>query len=348
MSNNKETAAKLTISVAAGVFLLILPHFLGGYFLDLITMTFFFTYLGTAWNILGGYAGQFSFGHAAFFGVGAFTSTALQLHWGINPWIGMVIGGFFGLVLGILVGSLTFRYGLRGAYFALAMLAVAEMLRLLAVEWTSVKYPLGMIIPLRADSLLHLQFAKRTPFYYIIFGMMLIALLVTRLIENGRIGSYFKAIRENEEAADALGINIFKYKLSAMAISAFLTAVAGTLYAQYYLTIDPDSVFGIGLSIEVLLGPIIGGAGTVLGPLVGATILEVLKEGTRNFLGSYSGVHLMVYGAILIVVIIFLPKGVLGGLHSACRRLAKARGTFDGDSEGRGSDQAIRWTHSGQ
>jgi branched-chain amino acid transport system permease protein len=321
--NNTEKTIQILVTIASVVFLLILPRFIGGYYLHLITMIFFFTYLGTAWNILGGYAGQFSFGHAAFFGMGAFTSTLLQIHLGVNPWIGMFLGGIVGLLLGLFIGSLTFRYGLRGPYFALAMLAVAEMLRLLAVEWMAVKFPLGITIPLKGDSLLYFQFTKKMPYYYIMFAMMVISLYLTRLIENRRIGSYFKAIRENENAADAIGVNVFKYKLIAMAISAFLTAAGGTFYAQYYLTIEEESSFGTSVSIEVLLGPIIGGAGTVFGPMVGAAILEILSEGTRNFLGGYSGVHLMVYGAILVVVIIFLPNGILGGLQSAFRKLSK-------------------------
>jgi branched-chain amino acid transport system permease protein len=322
--NNRERMTQIIAAIAAGAFLLILPRYIGGYFLHLITMIFFFTYLGSAWNILGGYAGQFSFGHAAFFGMGAFTSTLLQIHLGVNPWIGMLLGGIMGLLLGLFIGSLTFRYGLRGPYFALAMLAVAEMLRLVAVEWMAVKYPLGITIPLKGNSLLGFQFTHKMPYYYITFAMMVVALFVTRTIERRRIGSYFKAIRENENAADALGVNVFKYKLIAMAISAFMTAAGGTFYAQYYLTIEEESSFGAGVSIEVLLGPIIGGAGTVFGPMVGAGILEILSEGTRNFLSGYSGVHLMVYGAILVVVIIFLPNGILGGLQTAYRKLSKA------------------------
>jgi len=310
--------------IVVGLALLVLPRFIGGYFLHLITMIFFFTYLGSAWNILGGYAGQFSFGHAAFFGIGAFTSTVLQIHLGVNPWIGMFLGGLVGLLLGLFIGSITFRYGLRGPYFALAMLAVAEMLRLVAAEGMSLRYPLGITIPLKGNSLLYFQFTTKMPYYYVAFSMMAIALYLTYVIENRRLGSYFKAIRENESAADALGVNVFKYKLAAMAISAFLTAAAGTFYAQYYLTIEEESAFGTSVSIEILLGPIIGGAGTVFGPLVGAAILEILSEGTRNLLKGYSGVHLMVYGAILIVVIIFLPHGILGGFKSAFRWLTKA------------------------
>jgi len=305
--------------------LLFLPSLIGDYFIHLVTTVLLFGYLGVAWNILGGYAGQFSFGHAAFFGVGAFTSTLFQIHMGVNPWAGMFLAGIAGLLLGMFIGFLTFRYGLRGPYFALAMLALAEMLRVLAVEWMTLKYPLGIILPLKGDSFWDFQFRSKVPYYYIILCMAILVLYLSRIIEDKRIGLYFKAIRENENAAETLGVNTFKYKMVAMAISSFLTAMGGTFYAQYYLTIDEEAAFGVAVSIEILLGPIIGGAGTVFGPILGATILECLSEGSRNLLGAYSGVHLMLYGAILITVIIFLPKGILGGLQTVLAIFKKRR-----------------------
>jgi len=305
--------------------LLFLPSLIGDYFIHLVTTVLLFGYLGVAWNILGGYAGQFSFGHAAFFGVGAFTSTLFQIHMAVNPWAGMFLAGIAGLLLGMFIGFLTFRYGLQGPYFALAMLALAEMLRVLAVEWMTLKYPLGIILPLKGDSFWDFQFRSKVPYYYIILCMAILVLYLSRIIEDKRIGLYFKAIRENENAAETLGVNTFKYKMVAMAISSFLTAMGGTFYAQYYLTIDEEAAFGVAVSIEILLGPIIGGAGTVFGPILGATILECLSEGSRNLLGAYSGVHLMLYGAILITVIIFLPKGILGGLQTVLAIFKKRR-----------------------
>ncbi len=325
MSNPIRSTRNTIVIITVGVMLLILPQLIGDYFVHLVTTVLLFGYLGVAWNILGGYAGQFSFGHAAFFGVGAFTSTLLQIHMGVSPWIGMFLAGIAGLLLGLFIGFLTFRYGLRGPYFALAMLALAEMLRVLAVEWMTEKYPLGIILPLIGDSFLDFQFKSKVPYYYVILFMVALVLYFSRVIEDNRIGSYFKAIRENEEAAETLGVNTFKYKMMAMAISSFLTAMGGTFYVQYYLTIDEEAAFGVAVSIEILLGPIIGGAGTVFGPILGAGILECLSEGSRNLLGAYSGVHLMLYGVILIVVIIFLPKGILGGLQTAFAKLAKRR-----------------------
>jgi branched-chain amino acid transport system permease protein len=323
MSNGMPRMRNILVIVAVGIFLVILPRFIGDYFVHLVTTVFFFGYLAMAWNILGGYAGQFSFGHAAFFGVGAFTSSLLQIHAGVNPWIGMILAGIAGMLVGLFIGSLSFRFGLRGAYFALTMLALAEMLRLIAVQVCTVRYPLGINIPIKGNSLLHFQFTSKVPYYYIMLIMMAAVLCLTYVIERKKIGSYFKAIRENEEAAESLGINLFNYKLLAMAISSFLTAVGGTFYAQYYLIIDEEAAFGVMVSIEILLGPIIGGAGTVFGPILGAGVLEFLSEFARNILGGYSGIHLMVYGAILIVVIIFLPSGILGGLKLAYSKLGK-------------------------
>jgi branched-chain amino acid transport system permease protein len=309
----------------AGVFLLALPHFIPEYHTHLVTIILFFGYLGLAWNILGGYAGQFSFGHTAFFGIGAFTSSLLQIHAGVNPWIGMVLAGLAGTLVGLVVGSLCFRYGLKGPFFALAMLALAEMLRLISIQWMTARYPLGINIPLMEDSLLHFQFRNKVPYYYIILLMTAGGLFLTDALEKRRIGSYFQAIRENEDAAVSLGINAFKYKLIAMGISAFMTAIGGTFYAQYYLTLDDEAAFGVANSIEILLGPIIGGSGTVFGPVLGAGILEFLSETSRNFLGGYSGVHLMVYGTILVIVIIYLPDGILGGLKTVYYRISKSK-----------------------
>ena len=325
MVESRQRFLKPVAFGVAGVILIALPQFIPQYYTHLMTTVLFFGYLGTAWNILGGYAGQFSFGHTAFFGLGAFTSSLLLLHAGVNPWIGMILAGIAGTILGVLIGSLCFRYGLKGPFFALAMLALAEMLRLASIQLMTKKYPLGIYIPMQADSLWHFQFRNKVPYYYIMLFMTIGALLLVDALEKRRIGSYFKAVRENEAAAESLGVNAFKYKLLAMGISAFMTAIGGTFYAQYYLTLDDEAAFGVANSIEILLGPIIGGAGTVFGPVLGAGILEFISETSRNFLGGYGGAHLMVYGAVLIIVIVFLPEGILGGLKKVFYKISNSK-----------------------
>jgi branched-chain amino acid transport system permease protein len=290
------------------------PLVAGQYVIHLGAMILFFAYLGVAWNILGGYAGQFSFGHAAFFGLGAFTSTLLHVHGGVSPWLGMLAAGLAGAALGLVSGVLSFRYGLRGPYFALVMLAFAEMLRLVFETWMADTYPLGLPIPLTAPSLAGFQFKDKRFYYWIALGMLVAATWLCHRLAASKVGAYWTAIRDNEAAAQALGVDAFRYKLLAMAVSAFLTATGGTFYAQYFLTLEANEVFGAHVSVEILLSAIIGGAGTVLGPLVGAAALQLLAEGTRVWIRAFSGFDLMVYGAVLIVVIVFLPHGLLDAL----------------------------------
>jgi branched-chain amino acid transport system permease protein len=304
---------------------LALPLWAGQYVIHLGAMILFFAYLGVAWNILGGYAGQFSFGHAAFFGLGAYTSSLLHIHYGVSPWIGMALGGVAGVLLGLLSGVLSFRYGLRGPYFALVMLAFAEMLRLSFETWMSGSYPLGLPIPLKGTSLFDFQFKDKGRYFYIILVMLIGVTWLCHRLARSKIGAYWIAIRDNEDAAEALGINAVAYKLLAMAISAFLTAMGGTFYAQYFLTLEVNEVFGVQISVEILLSAIIGGAGTVFGPLVGAAALQLLSEVTRVYIRAFSGFDLMVYGCVLILVIIFLPQGLLEGLRRPYRALVRAR-----------------------
>jgi branched-chain amino acid transport system permease protein len=316
--------------------LLVLPNFLNNFLLDIATLILFWSFLGTAWNILGGYAGQFSFGHAAFYGIGAYTSTWLLIERGLSPWIGLVVGGLLAVAFGLFTGFLSWRYGLRGPYFALATFAFAEMLRLFTTNWTVVNRSLGLQVPLiGGNSWSAFQFeADKTPYYYIILSFLLLAIATTYLLARSKAGYYLQAIRENEDAASALGVNTLRYKLLAMGLSAFLTAMGGTFYAQYLFFISPDLVFGAKVSVEILLRPIIGGVGTVLGPFLGGLILTPLSEFTRAlirqpppflpFLEPFkgrAGVDLMIFGAILVFVIMFLPDGVFGWVRERWNRL---------------------------
>lgn len=309
----------LIFSAFVGVFLLV-PLFVSTTILHLMIIVFFYAYLGQAWNVVGGYAGQFSFGHAAFFGIGAYSSTLLYVNLGISPWIGMWLGGVAGLIFGLFCGFLSFRYMLKGPFFALVMLAFAEMLRLIADNWDGVGAAIGILIPPQGNSLVDFQFLSKTPYYYIMLVMMIASIAVGWLLHHSRLGYYLQAIREDEDAAEALGVNLFRYKMAAMGISAFMTALGGTFYAQYLLYIDPEITFGVSISIEILLRPIVGGAGTIFGPLLGSFILTPLSEISKMLFRGYTGVHLVFYGLILVLVIIFLPRGMAGLIEDLWRK----------------------------
>jgi branched-chain amino acid transport system permease protein len=301
--------------IAGGVALALLlaaPPFLPSYFLEILISVLLFGYLGAAWNILGGYAGQFSFGHAAYFGIGAYTSTLLFLRLGVTPWLGMLAGGVLAAAFGLLAGYLSFRYGLRGPYFSLVTLAFAEMLRVVAVNTRAVGSSLGLVIPSREAAPLSFVFGGKLPYYYVILAMALAAMWVTRRVERSRLGYALRAIRDNEDAAEAAGVDALGMKLRAMALSSFLTALGGTFYAQYFAYIDPSITFGPAVSIQGLLQAIVGGAGTVLGPVIGAFVLTPISELSRAAIRGRAGVDVMVYGLVLILVISFLPNGLMG------------------------------------
>src|SRR5436190_2144925 len=282
-----------------------------------------FGYLGAAWNILGGYAGQFSFGHAAYFGIGAYTSTLLFLRLGVTPWLGMLAGGVLAAVFGLFAGYLSFRYGLRGPYFSLVTLAFAEMLRVVAVNTKAVGSSLGLVIPNREAAPANFIFSGKLPYYYVILAMALGAVWITRLVARSKLGYSLLAIRENEDAAEAAGVDALGMKLRAMAISSFLTALGGTFYAQYFAYIDPTITFGPSVSIQGLLQAIVGGAGTVLGPLIGAFVLTPVSELSRAAIRGRAGVDVMLYGlhAPTEGTIRFKGVSVVGAKpHAICRR----------------------------
>ena len=299
------------LAVLAALALLAAPPLLPKYFLEVLISILFFAYLGLAWNLLGGYAGQFSFGHAAFFGIGAYTSTLLLLRFGLSPWLGMLVGGLLATCFGLFEGYLSFRYGLRGPYFSLVTLAFAEMLRVVTVNLKVVGSSLGLVIPSQANVLLFV-FADKLPYYYVIAGMTAAALTITQLVARSRLGYCLVAVRENEDAAEAAGVDARGAKLRAMAISAFLTALGGTFYAQYFAYIDPTISFGPAISIQGLLPAIVGGAGTVVGPVLGSFVLTPISELTRAALRGRAGADIMLYGLVLILVISFLPQGLMG------------------------------------
>jgi branched-chain amino acid transport system permease protein len=277
--------------------------------LHLLIMVFTSAALGLAWNIIGGYGGQLSLGHAAFYGIGAYTSTLLFLHLGVTPWLGMIAGGLLAVIASLVLGIPCFR--LRGTYFTLATIAFAEVLRILVVyfkEFTGGS--IGIVLKFNAG-FLNLMFKNREPFAYVALGFMALTYYLSVWIENSRLGYYLTALKENEDGARALGINTYRCKLIALMISAFLTALIGSFFAQYLTFIEPESEFSLGLSIALTLSVMIGGIGTALGPIIGAFIITPLQELLRVYIsGEYQGLQNIIYGIVLVVVVICIPQGV--------------------------------------
>jgi branched-chain amino acid transport system permease protein len=298
-------AAVLAALVAA-------PLYLDEYFLGILIMVFFYAYLGQCWNILTGYTGHISLGHALYVGLGAYTSTYLSTAYGLSPWLGMILGGLVAAAVGLFMGLLGFRSGLRGVYFVILTIAFAEIGRLVI----SHVEPLGGFSGIFLDfkpSLANFQFRGNLPYYYVALGFMVFSVAVVRLLELSKPGRCMVAVREDETAAQAIGVDSFRYSMISLGLSAFMTSLAGTFYANYIYYIKPDTVMGMGLSIEMILGPIVGGVGTVLGPVLGSFILSPLRELTRAYLADQGleGMHLIIYGVLAILVVLFMRKGII-------------------------------------
>lgn len=285
-----------------------------------ILMTLYAALLGQAWNILGGYGGQFSFGHAAFFGTGAYTVAVLQVQLGVNPWIGLLAGGLMAVAVAAFIGFTTFRYGLRGSYFALVTLAFAEVLRILANTVPFTGAGVGILIPLE-QSAANLQFASKAGYYWLVWAIALTAFLTVWWIGHSRFGARLMAVRDNEDAARALGVDPFAVKMRAIMLSGLFSGLAGVFYAQYFLYLDPAIAYGPAISVESLLVPIVGGMGTLFGPLLGAVALHGVSEASRALIGDLPGISLVLYGTILILMVLFAPRGLAG----LVRRLSARR-----------------------
>ena len=290
--------------------------------LNFLVVALLIALAGQGWNILCGYGGQYSFGHAAFFGTGAYVTAVLQVRYGMNAWPAFAAGIAAGAALGALIGALTFRSGLRGSYFALVTLAFAEVLRIVASVAPITGAGVGTLVKLdlRVEAM---QFQSRAVFYWIVLALVAASLVIARLIERSRFGVWLVAVRENEDAAKALGVDATQVKLAAMVISGAVTAAAGCFYVQYFLFIDAPLAYGTWISVEALLTPIIGGVGTVFGPLLGALVVKSLGEAAKLITGDAPGLDLIVYGAVLVLVIWLLPRGLIGGLAQARNRLRR-------------------------
>ncbi len=318
-----------------------------GRWIEFMELTLFIAVLGQGWNILGGYGGQYSFGHALFFGTGAYIQALLQFKLGWSPWATMWLALLGGVVVGAAVGYLSFRYGLRGSYFALVTLAFAEAFHVLARSLISVtEGGRGVQLDLNLDpeaAISTFQFTFAEPFlrangyYYTILVLLALASAATWWMARTRFGAQLAAVRENEDAAEALGINAFRVKMSAICLSAAVTASAGVYYTQKFLFVDPGLAYGPGKSIEALVAPIIGGLGTVIGPLVGSAFIHGVGEGAKEAVGLFwedrPGLDLILFGVILILVLGFLPRGLVGLFESLWRhalgRVRRAKGGGD-------------------
>ena len=310
-----------TLLGAVGAALLAFPWvFALPYPRDVMIRIFLYALLAQAWNLLGGYCGQVSLGNAVFFGIGAYTSSVLSLWWGVSPWLGMLAGMALAILVSQAIGYPCFR--LRGHYFAIATIGIGEIVQTVAINWDAIGGARGIWLPIKAETLGNFQFHKaKWVYYYIALALMGAVFGVTALVERSRLGYYFRAIREDPDAAQSLGIPLTRYKLLAIAGSAAFTALGGTFYAQYVLFIDPESVLPTSLSILVCLVAVLGGVGTLWGPALGAAVLVSLSEGTRVwFGGTGKAIDLMIYGGLIILVSVFQPSGLTGLISRLGRR----------------------------
>jgi branched-chain amino acid transport system permease protein len=334
------------VGIAAVVLLAAFPRFVESpYALHLMVLFFLTVIMGEAWNLIGGYGGQYSVGHAAYFGIGAYTVMVLLQSKGVAPWWGLLPALVLAVIVAAIVGSITFR--LRGPYFVLASIAVAEIFRLAALNWkTLTNGAEGILLsdmpPLVIGGTVVTNFVSKVPFYYMGLGLAVVVILVTVWFQGSKLGYYLQAIREDQDAANSLGIPLTFYKNVALMISAFFTAWAGALYGLYVGFIDPQTAVGLDISVQIVLTAIIGGIGTILGPVVGAAILVALSEALRSNLltdllvnmglvsstsrigiflrENLSHAHMLIYGILVALVILFMPDGVLGGIQNRLRR----------------------------
>ena len=286
-----------------------------GVWLNALMMTLYAALLALAWNLLGGFGGQFSFGHALFFGTGAYASAVAQVAHGVNAWAALALAIVAAAAVGAFVGALAFRYGLKGSYFALVTLAFAEVFRILALSAGFTGGGVGMMLPLN-ESIANLQFGSRRGYVALMLGCVVAALITTAWLRHSRFGARLQAVRDNEDAARAVGVDPYRIKLGATVASAAFMGAAGAFYLQVFQYIDPGIAFGPHVSVEALVGAIVGGMGTLWGPVLGAVVLHALAEGTRNLFGSLPGLNMVIYGAVLVLIVMFLPRGLAGiGRH---------------------------------
>jgi len=304
-------------AVAGGILVgaaLLLPLVAGPHLLTVMISALHMTYMALCWNIAAGYAGQFSLGHSVFFGIGAYASTMLYVKLGLTPWIGAWVGAALAGLAGVILALVVFRYNVRGIFFALVTLGALEVARGVADNWDFIKGPVGILLTMQ-QAPRDFFFLRRAPYYYVALVMVLAMIVVTLVIERSRLGQYFLAVREDEQAAEASGVDTYRYKTVAIGVSAALTALAGTFYAQFYLYVNPASVLVFEPQLNMMLGTMVGGAGTVFGPVLGSMLFSGIGEVLRNLpfenTRQVATASKMVYAILLMIVVIYLPGGLI-------------------------------------
>jgi branched-chain amino acid transport system permease protein len=298
------------------VLMVALPAVVGPYALSVATLILYFAYTGQAWNVMMGFAGQLSLGHSLYVGVGAYAAGAIFFHYGIGPWAGLWVAMLLCVVLGLVIGFLAFRFGISGVYFALLTIAFAEFTRIGFDHLDWLGGPGGMFLKVAQRDTWDVLNFRGPPlmYYYSMLVLTMGAFVLCAWLLRSRAGYYWQAIRENEEAAQALGINTFRWKMAAVALSAAMTSISGVFFAFYYNNLFPHEIFSMNRSIELILGPVIGGVGTLFGPIFGAAVLTLLSDGITEALAALGweipGIKQVFYGLVLLAVVMFLPHGV--------------------------------------
>ena len=305
---------------AIAVLSIIVPFFLPNrYFQDIAVLTFLWAGLSSSWNLYSGYCGRLSIGHAAFLGIGAYSSTILYVNYGISPWIGMIVGGLFSALAALVIGGTTLR--LKGTFFVLSTVAFAEILKTFAIVSKDLTAgSLGMMIPYN-PGFANMIFQGKIPFAIITWAYMMLVIILCVRLEKSKLGYSLIAVGENQEAAENLGVNSTRVMLISYVMSAVLTSIGGTLFAQYIMFIEPMSLMSVGYSVNFILYAIAGGMGTAFGPMVGAFILVPVTNLLRGYLSFISGLHGFVLGMLLIIILLFRPDGILPQLKGFVRKL---------------------------
>lgn len=307
---------QLAVALAVALALALLPLAVADVFvMNILVLTILFASLSQSWNILGGYCGQISLGHAVYFGIGAYVTVALFVDFGILPWFGMLAGAAIAVVLALALGYPCFR--LAGHYYTIATIVIAEAALLLVAnaEWTG--GAVGLQLPFAPDSWATLQFGRtKLPYYYLALGLAVATWIVSWVIEDTRAGYWWRAVNSDIAAAQSLGVNVFRSKMAASAVSAFFTAVAGGVYAFFVSYIDPTSVMSFHISLLISLPAVLGGIGTLWGPALGAIVLIPMGELTRSYFGGTGlGTNLIVYGVLVMAISLLRPQGLVSLVH---------------------------------